>query len=103
MTDQVQQPELDKKAEELLSEKIQTADEVIAEAQTTEKIENKGSTDQTNLGDLGSFPNISQEEIEKTLDKLHGTLFRVEACLFRVIYTNKQKGRFAAEIINEKA
>jgi len=66
----------------------------------TEEVKND-ETPKVNLGDLGSFDLVNEDEINDVFDHLEGIVFKLKKCMFRISYVNRGKRTYTATLINE--
>jgi len=66
----------------------------------TEEIK-KDETPKVDLGELGSFDLVNEDEINDVLDHLEGIIFKFKKCMFRISYVNKGKRTYTAVLLNE--
>ena len=93
----------------------QVADQIIKDVKTEieenkkpkelpeQEIDNRKLTAKsTNIPGLGDYDLIDKAEVDSTLEKFEGVIFKVQNCMFRVCYIDKAKGKFSGEIVNLK-
>ena len=92
---------VDKQADELIDSVQKDMDKKIEKVTERPVISNSSYEEKSrNLPGLGEVDLVNQDELEATLDRFDGVLFRVQNCIFKVCYIDKKKGRFTGEIEN---
>lgn len=61
-----------------------------------------GNKSNISLGDIGTYPQVCDKEINMLFDGLETVIIKLHNCLFRISYTNLAKRKFSCELINEK-